>query len=143
MVIDGLISDLESSWNSGDGAGWAASFTEDAVFVDVLGRVQRGRTVIGGEAQKLFDSIYEGSILEIQELDRLGVADDLVVAHTTSTLRVPQGPRAGQTRAVQTTLVRAGMVMAFQNTIRAELAEFARDDQELGELGPVDWTPSE
>ncbi|MFG3119530.1 SgcJ/EcaC family oxidoreductase [Streptomyces sp. NPDC048197] len=34
---------MTRAWNTGDGAAWAAYFAEDADFVDVVGRVQRGR----------------------------------------------------------------------------------------------------
>ena len=139
MAIKALIKELERSWNAGDGTRWAANFTETAVFVDVLGRIQRGRGVIGSEHQKLFDSIYRGSHLEIAPLDSRPADADLVLAHTSSVLRVPTGPRAGDTPAVQTMLVDGGLIVAFQNTIRPELSGFAGDDEQLADLAPLGW----
>lgn len=48
------------------------------------------------------------------------------LAHTSSTLHVPAGPRAGETRSTQTVIVQDGLITAFHNTIRADFAEFER-----------------
>src|SRR5438309_11754190 len=75
MIVDEVIAELARAWNAGDGAAWAASFAEDAEFVDVLGRVQRGREVIGAEHQKLFDTIYRDSWLEYWQVDNRPLGD--------------------------------------------------------------------
>ncbi|WP_018682503.1 SgcJ/EcaC family oxidoreductase [Actinokineospora enzanensis] len=139
MTVDEVINELVRVWNAGDSAGWAACFAEDAVFVDVLGRVQRGRTVIAREHRKIFDTIYRGSRLEIRAESSRPLADGLLLVHSTSTLRVPDGPRAGETRAVQTMLLADGLVLAFQNTIRSAVSGFAKGDEELGRLDPLGW----
>jgi uncharacterized protein (TIGR02246 family) len=128
-TVDEIISELQRAWNAGDGAAWAASFSEDADFVDVLGRVQHGRDTIATEHQKIFDTIYQGSRLEIRKISSRTIGDDILLVHTTSTLRVPAGPRAGDTHAVQTKILRNGQILAFQNTIRTDLAEFAKGGQ--------------
>ncbi|OLL70460.1 hypothetical protein Ae168Ps1_6207c [Pseudonocardia sp. Ae168_Ps1] len=43
------------AWNAGDGDRWAEAFAEDAVLVDVLGRIQRGRSVIAARTAPAAD----------------------------------------------------------------------------------------
>ena len=94
---------------------------------------------IAAEHQKIFDTIYQGSRLEIQRVGSRAIGDDILLVHTTSTLHVPAGPRAGDTHAIQTKILRNGQILAFQNTIRTELAEFAEGDEDLAELSPLEW----
>ncbi|MEV6910496.1 SgcJ/EcaC family oxidoreductase [Amycolatopsis sp. NPDC051071] len=111
MTTEEIITALERAWNAGDGEAWAAPFAEDADFVDVVGRIQRGRATIARESQNIFDTIYRGSTLEIRQVTsrRLGGGFDLV--HTTTKLSIPAGPLAGEARAVQTKLIRAGRIV--------------------------------
>nr|WP_232328058.1 SgcJ/EcaC family oxidoreductase [Kibdelosporangium sp. MJ126-NF4]CEL16422.1 hypothetical protein [Kibdelosporangium sp. MJ126-NF4]CTQ90374.1 hypothetical protein [Kibdelosporangium sp. MJ126-NF4] len=115
---------LAQAWNDGDGAAWAACFTEDADFVDVLGRLTRGRAEISTAAEQILGTIYQGSHLEFQVLSTRELGDGLVLAHTTSMLRVPGGPRAGDTAASQTMLIRGELIVAFHNTVQISIAEF-------------------
>ncbi|MEV7008134.1 SgcJ/EcaC family oxidoreductase [Streptosporangium sp. NPDC051022] len=139
LTVDELIAEMQRAWNAGDGAGWAANFAEDAEFVDVVGRVQHGRETIAREHQKIFDTIYRGSRVEIRKVAARPVGGDVLLVHTTSTLRVPSGPRAGDTHAVQTMVVRNGQILAFQNTIRSDMATFAKRDEDLARLSPLGW----
>lgn len=139
MRPEEIVASLTNAWNAGDGDRWASAFADDAVFVDVLGRVQRGRQVIADEHQKIFDTIYRGSRLDIRIEASQQLDDRLILAHTTSTLDVPEGPRAGITTAIQTKLIRDGLILGFQNTIRAEAAQFAGHDPDLAALAPLGW----
>ncbi|MDN5920288.1 MAG: SgcJ/EcaC family oxidoreductase [Pseudonocardia sp.] len=138
-TVDEVIHRLQRAWNRGDGAGWAAVFAEDAMFVDVLGRIQRGRAVIASEHQKLFDTIYADSQLRIWQLSARQLGTDLLLGHTGSRLAVPAGPRTGETLAAQTLVVQGELVVAFQNTICSELGEFADHDDALAALSPLSW----
>ena len=142
MTPEEIVATLTDAWNAGDGERWSSAFAEEAVFVDVLGRVQRGRQVIAAEHQKIFDTIYRGSRLDIRLEATHQLGDRLFLAHTTSTLDVPQGPRAGVTEAIQTKIIRDGLVLGFQNTIRAAAAQFAGRDPGLAALDPLDWQGS-
>lgn len=44
MDPERIVGQLADAWNDGAADRWAACFAPDAVFVDVLGRIQRGRT---------------------------------------------------------------------------------------------------
>jgi uncharacterized protein (TIGR02246 family) len=139
MTVEEIIIELERAWNAGDGVRWAASFSEDADFVDVVGRRQHGREMIAKEHQKIFDTIYKESRVEFRQVASRPVGDDVLLLHTTSTLRVPTGPRAGDTHAIQTMILQNGQILAFHNTIQTELAGFAARDEDLAELSPLEW----
>ncbi|OZM73891.1 DUF4440 domain-containing protein [Amycolatopsis antarctica] len=134
-----LMTGLRKAWNAGDGAAWAGHFAADAEFVDVLGRIQHGREVIAREHQKVFDTIYHGSRLDLRELSSRPLTDGVLLVHTTSALLVPAGPRAGETHAIQTKIVRDGLILAFHNTIRSQFAVFAEGDEALAHTEPLDW----
>ena len=132
LTVEELIIELQRAWNAGD-----------ADFVDVLGRVQKGREVIEAEHQKIFATIYRGSRLEIRLVAVRAISDEVLLVHTTSTLRVPAGPRAGDTHAAQTKIVKNGRITAFHNTVRTAMIDFAKRDRELADLSPLEWERSE
>ncbi|MEV8634863.1 SgcJ/EcaC family oxidoreductase [Streptosporangium sp. NPDC051023] len=142
LTVDEIITEMQRTWNAGDGTGWAANFAEDAEFVDVVGRVQHGREVIAREHQKIFDTIYRGSRLEIRLVAVRPIGDGVLLVRTTTTLRVPSGPRAGDTHAIQTKIIRNGQILAFHNTIRSDIADFAQRDDDLARLSPLGWDAS-
>ncbi|KZB84540.1 SgcJ/EcaC family oxidoreductase [Amycolatopsis regifaucium] len=139
MTTEEIITALERAWNAGDGAAWAACFAEDADFVDVVGRIQRGRATIARESQNIFDTIYRGSTLEIRQVSSRPLGGGIDLVHTTTVLSVPGGPRAGDTRGVQSKLIRDGEIVAFHNTIRADIAAFAGHDADLATRSPQEW----
>ncbi|MER6991837.1 SgcJ/EcaC family oxidoreductase [Saccharopolyspora hirsuta] len=126
MSVEQVLSGLQRAWNAGDASAFAEHFGVVADFVDVVGRHQRGRAEIARQHRWIFDTLYRNSTVEFQLLDEREVAPGVVLAHTTSTLRVPAGPRAGETRSIQTVVVQDGSITAFHNTIRADFDEFAR-----------------
>ncbi|MER7077217.1 conserved hypothetical protein [Saccharopolyspora kobensis] len=126
MSVQQVISGLQRAWNAGDGSAFAEHFSEEADLVDVVGRLQRGRAEIARQHRHLFDTVYRGSRNEFRLLDQREVAPGVLLAHTSSTLHVPVGPRAGETRSIQTLIVQDGLITAFHNTIRADFAEFER-----------------
>ncbi|WP_031466649.1 SgcJ/EcaC family oxidoreductase [Sciscionella sediminilitoris] len=139
-IIEDVLGALRLAWDANDGAAWAASFTEDADFVDVLGRMQRGRETIAEEHQKIFDTIYRGSRAEFWPLSSYPLSGDGVsLAHTVSRLWVPSGPRSGVTFSVQTMVLERGLIRAFHNTIRADMADFAEHDEVLAAQAPLQW----
>ncbi|MBF6060441.1 SgcJ/EcaC family oxidoreductase [Nocardia terpenica] len=140
MDADEILRAMQNSWDAGDSACYAALFAEEAVFIDVLGRIQRGRAVIASEHQKLFDSIYRGSRFRGRIEHREDLGNGVVVLNTVSELSVPDGPRAGVTPAVQTMVLVDGLIAYFHNTLRTRLSEFAHHDSTLAALSPLDWT---
>ncbi|ONI79725.1 DUF4440 domain-containing protein [Actinosynnema sp. ALI-1.44] len=128
MTLDGIFEELTRAWNAGDGDALAARFAEDTDFVDVLGRLHRGRAAVAASTRQILDTIYRGSRVEFRVLSSRVVGPDLVLVHSTSSLQVPAGPRAGETKSTQTTLVSGGLIVAFHNTIQMPVPEFAGRD---------------
>lgn len=90
---------LERAWNSGDGAAFAAEFTDDAHFVDVRGVHHHGRAAIARGHQDILDTIYRGSTVTyaVETTARLNPGCALAVVG--AVLDVPAGPLAGRRRA--------------------------------------------
>jgi len=61
QAIQQIVKNLESAWNAGDSTAFAAPFTDDADFVDVLGLHHSGRAPIEAGHRHIFDTIYRGS----------------------------------------------------------------------------------
>ncbi|WP_158893549.1 SgcJ/EcaC family oxidoreductase [Amycolatopsis anabasis] len=139
MTVDEVIAEMERAWNAADGTAWAANFAEDADYIDALGRLQKGREVIGREHQKIFDTIYRGSTLKIRVTASKPLGDGIQLVHAATKLRVPAGPRAGEWEGVQTKIFRDGQIVAFHNTGKWDIAEFTQRDEELARLSPLDW----
>ena len=72
--IDAIVKSMEAAWNAGDGQGFAAHMTDDADFIDVLGRHHVGRKTIAAGHSGIFATIYKGSIATyaIEKIRSLG-----------------------------------------------------------------------
>ena len=56
-----LVQQMEASWNAGDGNAFAALFTEDAHFVNIMGWHVTGRKAITEGHEQIFATIYKDS----------------------------------------------------------------------------------
>jgi uncharacterized protein (TIGR02246 family) len=114
---------LESTWNAGDGAGFASVFANDADFVNVRGEIHRGRESIALGHESIFATIYQGSTVRYDVLAARLLADGVILAQNSALLQVPRGPLAGEHRAVQSlVLAQTGdgwEVASFHNTLVA------------------------
>jgi len=118
--VDQLVESMVSSWNAADSDGFAEHFHPDADFVDVLGRVWRGRDKIAHVHRLNFASIHAGSRLHMIQLASERLAEGVAVAQLSAALWVPAGPLAGDTGATQTWVLSGTggdwLIKAFQNT---------------------------
>ena len=62
-ALHGVVYQLEGAWNAGDGAAFAALFTEDADCIHILGGYYTGRDAIEAGHRMIFGTIYKGSTL--------------------------------------------------------------------------------
>jgi uncharacterized protein (TIGR02246 family) len=60
-ALHAMVYQLESAWNSADGAAFAALFTEDADFIHIIGGYYTGRAAIEAGHRMIFGTIYKGS----------------------------------------------------------------------------------
>jgi uncharacterized protein (TIGR02246 family) len=116
-----ILAALGEAWGRADGAGFAAAFTGDADFVNILGMAFRGRDAITAQHQQIFDTIYKGSLASFELVSSRKLADGVTLAHVAATLNAPGGPRPGITRTMATAVLvkadAAWRIAAFQNTV--------------------------
>ncbi len=126
--VDQLLEGMEKHWNTYDSAGFATHFQTEADFVDVLGRMWRGRQAIADLHQRNFDTIHAGSRLRMTRLSTQRLADGVALAHTDAAIWVPAGPLKGDSGATQTMVLCKGdgddawLIRAFHNTWIREIA---------------------
>ncbi|MBV9418151.1 MAG: SgcJ/EcaC family oxidoreductase, partial [Alphaproteobacteria bacterium] len=63
QAIHAIVQSMEAAWNRGDGDGFAAHMSDDADFIDVLGRHHTGRKAIAEGHKGIFATIYKGSVV--------------------------------------------------------------------------------
>lgn len=100
-----VLHDLETAWNSADGAAFGAAFAPDATFVTIRGEHVVGRDAIGAGHSGIFATIYSGSTNRMELVDATEVAPGVVVGVSTHTLECPSGPLAGVHRARSTIMI--------------------------------------
>ncbi len=80
-AIRSLIQQLQTAWNAGDAAAWAAVFTEDARFVTLRGDVFSNRQEIEDSHRRIFEGFYKGSHNGISVESLTFPAPDTAVAY--------------------------------------------------------------
>ncbi len=117
-----LFQKLQEAWNQGDGRAYAASFTEDADYINVTGASLKGRQAIATVHQQLFETLFQGSQLEgfVKRLHFL--SEDIALLHVHGRPRVPgQEIPAPEQYSIQTLVAikqaDRWRITAFQNTL--------------------------
>lgn len=123
------------AWNTGDGAAFAAPFTEDADFVAFEGTHLKGRQEITSFHQRIFDTVVKGSRLEggeVKFVHFLGPA--LAVMHSVVRVTLPGQTKPSPSRdSMQLTVVRKrdgdwrGEALMNARTLAMELQYFLDD----------------
>jgi len=120
QVVAELLGNLEETQNTSDSEGFAASFHPEADFVDVLGRITRGRDAIGRLHRMNFASIHVGSRIKLEPLAAKRLGENVALVHVQGSIQVPAGPLAGDSLATQTMVLErsheAWQIRAFHNT---------------------------
>lgn len=79
--IDTVVSAVVEAWNRHDMQAYAAQFTEDADFVNVIGMHFRGRPKIESVHVDLHRTIFKNSILRAVNTTVRSVNDQVALAH--------------------------------------------------------------
>ena len=121
LVLQAMVADLEDAWNAGDGVAFAASFEEDADFVNIFGIHGKGKQAIADAHNMIFRTVYAGSHLETRVRQARNITRDVALVHLESCLKVPQGPMAGEMHSVPSVLFRRSgeewTIVSFHNTL--------------------------
>ena len=73
MAVDEMVKKMADAWNVGDSVRYAALFSADATFVDVLGRLQAGRKTIAIEHQSS-STPSTGAVASVLQSRRSGLS---------------------------------------------------------------------
>jgi uncharacterized protein (TIGR02246 family) len=122
-AVERIVRQLEAAWNEMDGVAFAAPFADDADFVTGRGEHFRGRPAIAAGHAGIFRSVYAGSVNQYT-VDAVRLLRPLVaLAHVQARLDVPEGPLAGQHRALFSLLCTQESggweIASFHNTLQA------------------------
>src|SRR5438105_5926182 len=104
-IATAIVNRLVHAWNAADGAAFGAEFTADGDFVNIFGVQMRGRSEIEKRHQYLFDALFAGSTCELAVVDARVLAPNVVLAHSTSVIKVPTGPMTGEQPSRPTLLI--------------------------------------
>jgi uncharacterized protein (TIGR02246 family) len=61
QALRAIVTQLVDAWNAGDAAGFAAPFSDDAIFIHVYGGQLDGRAAIEGAHHRILTTFYKGS----------------------------------------------------------------------------------
>jgi uncharacterized protein (TIGR02246 family) len=119
-VAQGLAEKLETAWNDADGQAYGELFTGDADFVTIFGDHFSTGPAIGFGHQKIFDSIYAGSVIRGEVIQARQLDERVILAHLKNTLKIPAGKFAGEWSAMTTAVLVRGddgwRYAAYHNT---------------------------
>jgi uncharacterized protein (TIGR02246 family) len=124
VKIFSIVKALSDSWNSHDMAEYAAQFTEDADFVNVVGMHWRGRAEIEARHIDIHRTIFRNSRLQTLGTSLRPLAHGVVLAHIHWEMTGHEAPPGVPLSAVRRGVItgvfveRNGqwLISAFQNT---------------------------
>ena len=123
--LETIVNRLEAAWNSMDGDAFAASFADDADFVNIRGEHHRGREAIAAGHNAIFRTIYAGSSVDLTLENVRLLSPEVAVVHVHSRMEAPQGPLAGRHGARFSMVVSKDsgvwQIVSFHNTSEAPL----------------------
>ncbi|MBL1076755.1 SgcJ/EcaC family oxidoreductase [Nocardia sp. 2] len=122
-----LLQAQRDAWAAGDGAAFAATFTEDADFISVIGEFIRGRTELATVMQEGFDGFMKGT--HMAEPDTLTIrypAPDIAIMITVGDRPLRPGPKPDAVpQSIQTRVaVRANGTWLFTSFHNTHIREF-------------------
>jgi uncharacterized protein (TIGR02246 family) len=123
-ALEALVAELAQAWNAGDAARFAAQFAWDAEQVNIFGAQLHGRHGIEVQHDRIFKTVFLGSINALHVADARLVAADVLLARVASSVDVPRGPLQGRLDTMGSlVLLRTGArweIVLFHNTRVAE-----------------------
>ena len=122
--IANVIATLSDSWNRHDMATYAAQFTEDADFINVLGMHWHGRPEIEARHADVHRSIFRNSTLRVLDYSLRPLNPGIVLAHIQWEMTGHDSPpgahfvevRHGVITGVFVEQAGRWLIVAFQNT---------------------------
>jgi uncharacterized protein (TIGR02246 family) len=120
QVAEKLASGFVESWNHHDMASFAELFHGDASFVNVIGKLMKGREEIELHHAAAHSGPFRTSILQIQVEDAREIVPGIVVAHIRSSLHGDARDPGGERQTLLTFILELRgelwRIVAAQNT---------------------------
>lgn len=112
------VKQLETGWNTKSGAAFAKPFADDADYVIINGRYIKGREAIATAHQRIFDTVFKDTKLELTVKQVRFLRPDVAVVHADGHR---DGPTAELKQRASMTFVmtkdrQKWSIAAFQNT---------------------------
>ena len=124
-AIQEILKQLETAWNAADSVSFAASFAEDANFIQIFGGQLDGRAAIEASHRHIFDTIYKGSHASFQLRNIRFVRPDVAIVFARARVNFQEGQEAREVETRPTLIVAkqeaAWQIVAFQNTKISEV----------------------
>jgi len=119
-AIQDILKQLETAWNASDSVSFAASFAEDANFIQIFGGQLDGRTDIEAAHRHIFDTIYKGSHASFLLRSIRFVRPDVAIVFSRAQVNFQDGKEAREIETRPTLIVAkqeaTWQIVAFQNT---------------------------
>jgi len=119
-AIQDILKQLETAWNASDSVSFAASFAEDANFIQIFGGQLDGRTAIEAAHRHIFDTIYKGSHASFLLRSIRFVRPDVAIVFSRAQVNFQDGKEAREIETRPTLIVAkqeaTWQIVAFQNT---------------------------
>jgi uncharacterized protein (TIGR02246 family) len=80
--IAALLASEDDAWNRGDAAGFAARVLPDIVFTNVLGMFSVGKAPFVSQHERIFATIYQGSIIRQSVQHMTLLTPDIAIVDT-------------------------------------------------------------
>src|SRR5512142_245980 len=120
QVMQGMLQQLETTWNRYDSIGFAAAFAEDATFIHIFGGQLDGRAAIEAAHRNIFETIYRGSHASFVLRSMRCLSPDVVVAFARAHVEFKEGDEAREIETRPTLIVvkeqDKWQIVTFQNT---------------------------
>jgi uncharacterized protein (TIGR02246 family) len=112
------VKQLESGWNTKSGAVFAKAFAEDADYVVINGMYIKGRATIETQHQRIFDTIYKDTRINLTVKQIRFLRPDVAVVHVNGHRDGPTKELTGDAflTLVMTKDQHGWTIAAFQNT---------------------------
>ena len=129
-AIQEILKQLEIAWNGYDSMSFAASFAEDANFIQIFGGQLDGRTAIEASHRHIFNTIYRGSHVSFMLRSIRFVRPDVAIVFAKAHLNFTEGNEAREMETRPTLIVvkeeAKWQIVAFQDTKISEVPSEAQ-----------------
>jgi uncharacterized protein (TIGR02246 family) len=130
QVIQGILQQLETSWNRYDSISFASAFAEDANFIHIFGGQLDGRPNIEEAYRHIFETIYRDSRASFVLRSIRFLRPDVAVVFARAHLKFKEGNEARELETRPTLIVvkeqDKWQIVAFQNTKVSEVPAAAQ-----------------